>query len=116
MQPILDKTVLLNFRSLERDGVLIVDELIRLFLYHTEPLLETIERSSNDPRTNTFQIALHRLKGSSASIGALRLAHMCEELEQLVAIGTLDMTHDIMMQMSSEYQRVREALEGFPRA
>ncbi len=113
MQPILDLTVLLSFRSLERNGVLIVDELIQLFLFHTQPLLETIERSSVDPSESTFRIALHRLKGSSASIGALRLAHLCEELEQQATIGTQYLTHDILAQMSREYEHVREALEHF---
>ncbi len=116
MQPILDMTVLLSFRSLERDGSSIVDELIGLFLYHTQPLIETIKGASDDPSASAFKIALHRLKGSSASIGALRLAHLCEELEQQTAIGLRDSTGDILVQMSREYEHVKEALEHFPHA
>jgi HPt (histidine-containing phosphotransfer) domain-containing protein len=116
MQPILDQTVLLSFRSLEHDGVQIVDELIELFLLHTQPLLDSIAHSSDDPNTSTFRITLHRLKGSSASIGALRLAHLCEELEQQTAAGIRHSSEDILAQMRREYEQVKKALEHFSHA
>jgi two-component system sensor histidine kinase/response regulator len=113
MQPILDQTVLLSFRSLEHDGAQIVDELIELFLLHTQPLLDTIAHSSHDPTISTFRITLHRLKGSSASIGALRLAHLCEELEQQTAAGIRPSSEEILGHLSREYEQVKKALEHF---
>jgi HPt (histidine-containing phosphotransfer) domain-containing protein len=115
MLPILDVNILHNFRSLDRDNILIVTELIRLYLNHTQPLLDTLKHTSDDPSASTYRIALHRLKGSSASIGAVRLAQFCEELEQELSVGAFIISGDVFARMAREYECVKEALEHYTR-
>jgi CheY-like chemotaxis protein/HPt (histidine-containing phosphotransfer) domain-containing protein len=55
--------------------------------------------------------AAHGLKSSSASLGALRMATLCQEIEQLGQAGTGVAALVLVAQLASEFLRVQQALE-----
>jgi HPt (histidine-containing phosphotransfer) domain-containing protein len=55
--------------------------------------------------------AAHGLKSSSASMGALGMAALCQEIEQLGQAGTGAAALATVAQLASEFLRVQQALE-----
>ena len=53
------------------------------------------------------------MKSSSANLGAVNLAQLCEELEQLGKDKTIDKTPVILSDAKSEFQRVQQELRSF---
>ncbi|MDE2142906.1 MAG: Hpt domain-containing protein [Elusimicrobia bacterium] len=60
-----------------------------------------------DPRAVVF--SAHALKGSSANVGARRLAELCESL--IAAAGDRARQDAILSSMEEEYERLRTALK-----
>jgi HPt (histidine-containing phosphotransfer) domain-containing protein len=58
----------------------------------------------------TYKTA-HSLKSSSANIGALPLAELFKKLEALAKDNSLDQAKPVLAHISSEYERVRNALQ-----
>jgi HPt (histidine-containing phosphotransfer) domain-containing protein len=54
--------------------------------------------------------AAHPLKSSSASLGALRLSELCQELEALGLASSTDGVSDLLGELRLEFSRVRRAL------
>jgi HPt (histidine-containing phosphotransfer) domain-containing protein len=52
----------------------------------------------------------HTLKSSSAALGAIALAKLCEELEKIGNSKTTTGGSEILSQIQSEYKRVKAAL------
>jgi HPt (histidine-containing phosphotransfer) domain-containing protein len=56
------------------------------------------------------RLAAHSLRGASGTVGANRLAAMCEELETLARASTFDGTRALFAAIGEEFTRVQEAL------
>jgi len=56
--------------------------------------------------------AAHGLKSSSANLGAIQLAAVCKELEDIGREGRTDAAKALMDRIESEYQSARAALAG----
>jgi two-component system sensor histidine kinase/response regulator len=54
----------------------------------------------------------HALKGSSANLGAPRLAALCAELQELGSSGELTAAADVVSQLETELDRVRSAFHA----
>lgn len=63
------------------DAKSVVDEILLLYLQDSEPLVGDILAAQASKDTEALERLLHRLKGSSAQIGALRLSSLCREAE-----------------------------------
>jgi CheY-like chemotaxis protein len=56
------------------------------------------------------RLATHSLRGASGTVGANRLAAMCEELEALARASTFDGTRALFAAIGEEFTRVQDAL------
>lgn len=56
------------------------------------------------------KLAVHTLKSSSASVGALRLSALCAEAEQCIREGRLDSLPELLGRLDTEATRVDEAV------
>jgi PAS domain S-box-containing protein len=86
-------------------------ELIDTYLHDTPQLMADIRQGTHLGNADVLRRAAHTLKSNSAEFGAVILAGLCMELEQIgkqgvtaEAIGRLD-------QLEAEYLRVRGALD-----
>ena len=109
---VLDQDILENLRDLPGEGADdLLGELIILFAQEAPPRIAKLcdALQQNDAK-RVMQVA-HSLKGSSANLGATRMAALCNELEQRGRVGKLDdgmRWHD---ELVSEYHRVLLALD-----
>lgn len=81
-QPLFSIEVILQMQSELGVKISFVDELIKIYLNDSQPLIAKLEASIESQQLKDLTKAAHSLKSSSAALGALRLAQMCREVEQ----------------------------------
>jgi two-component system sensor histidine kinase/response regulator len=60
---------------------------------------------------STLAMAAHRLKSSSANLGAVKLAAQCLQMEMLGRESRVEHAHPLLAEIQAEFQSVRLALE-----
>ncbi|MBF0127970.1 MAG: Hpt domain-containing protein, partial [Magnetococcales bacterium] len=60
---------------------------VELFLDNLAPRIEALEQAWRDGERDVLRQQAHKLKGSCATFGALRLAALCAQMEELVDVG-----------------------------
>ena len=110
-QPI-DGDVLAKLRQLqESDEPDIVTEVCELYVKHAPEKISAIEKAAENGDAKGLQIAAHSLKSSSSYVGAMKLAEICRELEQMGRSGLMDNAKDKTKSAKVEYFRVISALQ-----
>ena len=108
-----DQAVLDRLRELnEDDEPDIVTELIDLFLRDTPPRLAALKDAIKEGDAQALSQTAHTLKGSSANLGATRLAALNAELEKKASHGSLEEASRLLAQLDNEFERVRHVLES----
>jgi CheY-like chemotaxis protein len=86
-------------------------QLIDIYLEETPLLLQAISTAVTQQDAAAMQKAAHTLKSSSASLGAMTLSKLCEQIESMGHSGTTAGVGEIVAQIESEYERVKAALQ-----
>ena len=86
-------------------------QLIDVFLEETPLLIQAIDTAVAKTDAVAMQKAAHTLKSSSASLGAMTLSKLCEQLERLGYSQTTAGAREIVAQLESEYERAKAALQ-----
>jgi HPt (histidine-containing phosphotransfer) domain-containing protein len=107
----LDMAVLTSFAEAQLDGVpdLIV-ELIDLYLEDAPRRLAAIEEALARKDERALKRAAHCLRGSSANLGALQVALICEELERIECNDWFPGVQALLSCLEEEFGRVRQVL------
>ena len=105
-----DHSVLSKLRT--RMGA-IIDEVIDLYLDDTPKLLAQIQNALNQGYVEPLHRAAHTLKPTSRTLGAMRFARLCEELEMMSEGNILqEGATEKIEQLTAEYVRVEVALRS----
>lgn len=81
---VVDVSMLLSLEAAQAEGAPdIIVELIDLYFEDTPRRVAAVRRALEDEDVSALRWAAHGLRGSSASLGARRLAALCDELEGL---------------------------------
>jgi HPt (histidine-containing phosphotransfer) domain-containing protein len=98
--------------ALDADAKEVVDEILELYLQDSEPLAGELLSAHAAGDSEALGRLLHRLKGSSAQVGALRLSSLCREAESaLLASGPAAATLEACLgQMGGEWERAAAAI------
>jgi HPt (histidine-containing phosphotransfer) domain-containing protein len=106
-----DMAVLTSFEEVKLDGVpdLIVG-LIDLYLEDAPHRLAAIEKALTRNDQRALKRAAHCLKGSSANLGALQVALICEELERIECNDWFPGVQALLGCLEEEFVRVRQVL------
>ncbi|TAL26616.1 MAG: response regulator [Aquabacterium sp.] len=90
-EPVLDPQALKRLQELDPTGNnRLLERVLKAFETSVSRLLPMlIEARDNEDSAGIGHVA-HTLKSSSASIGAIKLSHMCAEIESLIRQGTAD--------------------------
>jgi signal transduction histidine kinase/DNA-binding response OmpR family regulator len=111
--PPLDLSYLERLRELEeRIGRAIVREIVESFLAETPRRLETMRAAVAGGDGAALSFAAHTLKGSSAQLGAGRLAALGQDLEVKGASGLLHGAQETLDRLEAEFLRVDPALRA----
>jgi len=86
------------------------NDLIQSYLDSSTDLFAQLQAAIADQNPTQLQYAAHSLKSSSASLGAKRLADLCQQLEQQGKAGELNGAAEKVQQAVSEYGFVTHQL------
>jgi HPt (histidine-containing phosphotransfer) domain-containing protein len=90
----------------------LIAELIDLYLETAISLLAEMRAAISAVDGHALYRAAHTLKPSSAHLGAMRLAALCEMLESIGQSGQLTEAAAKMVELEAEFDRVKIALEA----
>jgi CheY-like chemotaxis protein len=85
-------------------------EIIQIYLEDTPIRLAKLQQGLVQKKLKEFERAAHSLKSTSATLGAMRLAALCQELEAMGHSGTWAGAGEKVEQVEAEYERVRRVL------
>jgi two-component system, sensor histidine kinase and response regulator len=109
---LLDQDILDNLRDLPGEGADdLLGELIILFAQEAPPRIAALRDALQQGDAKRVMQVAHSLKGSSANLGATRMAALCNELEQQGRAGNLDGGLQLHAELANEYPRVMLALD-----
>jgi two-component system, sensor histidine kinase and response regulator len=106
----LDQSVLAGLRELGDQGFLA--DLCELFLADVPPQLEALREAIKGGDAPSVERVAHTLKGSCGNMGALRIATICAELQDMGHSGELERAPVLGERLEAEFGRVRKALEA----
>ncbi|AVH73251.1 PAS domain S-box protein [Nostoc sp. 'Lobaria pulmonaria (5183) cyanobiont'] len=86
-------------------------ELIECYLTETAKLVQHISTAIASQDIQTIWKTAHKLKSSSASVGAIALAHLCKLLEVQARRSNLENNLELLSLLYQEYEQVKTALE-----
>ena len=108
---ILDPAVLKGLRKLQQDGEPdILEELFGMFLEDAEAQIEELKEAVGFDNAPAVSRLSHSLKGSSGSMGAIRMHRVCAGLEKAGRLENLDETKDLLPGLEEEFRKARHAL------
>jgi HPt (histidine-containing phosphotransfer) domain-containing protein len=106
---VLDRSALQRLRELDPDGRMgVVERVLRTYLQALANSMAAFDAAADD--VEQLRRLAHTLKSSSASVGALRLAALCAEVETRVRVGDTADLGTVMSQLRSEGARVHLGL------
>ena len=107
----------LDYRTLEQicalaqsDSPDLLSRVVRGYLEAAPPLIEDLRHAVEGGDPEVIRAMAHRLKGSSAQLGAERMARLCADLERS-GNGSRLQPHSILRELEEEYGLVEKALE-----
>ncbi|MCB1823610.1 MAG: response regulator [Candidatus Competibacteraceae bacterium] len=107
----LDERVLAQIRALQRPGQpSVLAGIIELYLDNAPTLLQQMREAITAGDGEALYQAAHGFKSSSATLGATRLAAVCEDLERRGRNRYLEDAPTLLWETDRRYMRVREAL------
>ncbi len=105
----LDNAVLETLRDVMEDEYSL---LLETFLLDSEERLRLLLETSESGDAQAMRLAAHSFKGSCSNMGAVLLASLCKELEELARRERLDATGEVLEQVQREFAIVRILLKA----
>ncbi|MEH2042886.1 PAS domain S-box protein [Nostoc sp.] len=107
----IDAKILQSLQNMLRGDRVAFAELIECYLTETAKLVQHISTAIATQDIQTIWKTAHKLKSSSASIGAIALAHLCKVLEVQARSSNLENNLELLLLLYQEYEQVKTALE-----
>ncbi len=108
-----DPAVLAGLRGLQRPGEPDpIAELIELYRAMLPGYLADMDKALAESTPSLLEHVAHKLRGSSASLGAVGIESLCRELEQRGRNGSLQGTEDIIGRLKIEAQRIMHSAKS----
>lgn len=89
----------------------VLAELVKSYLEDAPERLTAIAIAIENKNPEALRQAAHALRSASLQLGATPLAYLCQELETLARAGTVLGTTEKLSGITTEYQRVCQALD-----
>ena len=109
VESVLDPQVLQTFHEMMGESATeMLSQLIDIYLEDTPAMLETLKISLQENNLVSLQRTAHTLKSSSAALGAIKFSQLCQDLENLSKSQVTTGLCELVAQIESEYQRVKQ--------
>ncbi|MBX3349580.1 MAG: PAS domain S-box protein [Nitrospira sp.] len=110
---IIDQTALAGIRALQRSGQPdIVVRVVTSYLDTSPDIVERIRSAARSQNATELRAAAHRLKSSSAQLGAMAVSADCRELEQMGERQDLTHVDEVIARLGQHYVAACDALRG----
>jgi signal transduction histidine kinase/FixJ family two-component response regulator/HPt (histidine-containing phosphotransfer) domain-containing protein len=86
-------------------------KIIRGFLDGVPPLLNNLQKRFDESDETGARLLAHTLKGSAATVSAVGLREIGQEMEQSAAAGQLDRFGELLPRAVEEFERLKSTLE-----
>lgn len=113
---ILDKSALDNLLATIGGDKAFLGEMIDTFLADSPVQIAAMKNATMTLQSEELRRAAHSLKSNAANFGALDLARLCKELEELGKGGRVESAPSLIAQIEAEYARAAIALRAIPKA
>jgi HPt (histidine-containing phosphotransfer) domain-containing protein len=111
--PPLDLSTIDGLRALESPNrPTLVADVMRVYVDSSSELIDDLRASVEDRNAEGVSRGAHALKSSSANVGALPLAALCQELETMGREGNLAGAKDFFERLVLEHRRAIGALQS----
>lgn len=111
----LDNTLHLYRSGMGQEGVAIIDDVVGHFLHDTPELLQMLRAALQAGDTEQLRTTAHKLKGSSACIGAVVLSECSRQIGQAARQGDLAAVRAYLPHLEEEYSTVLALLAALQR-
>ena len=109
----IDKSVLYTLKELQIEGEPdFLERVVVTYLDGSNPLIGQLESAFSTNDTGSMKHIAHRLKSSSANVGAMRLSEFCRLLEMDCSKNSGDDAEVMVSAIVAEFDAVKKALEG----
>ncbi len=108
----LDPSMLAALEELDQSQSGVMAHLIRLFLHEAPAQLAALQEAVAQGDALRVEEMAHRLKGSAAQFGAMRMSRTCAALQETGHRADLGRAAAQMADLEREFVRVRTALES----
>jgi HPt (histidine-containing phosphotransfer) domain-containing protein len=106
-----DKSVLDSIAAIQRKGEPdIVQKIINVYLSDTKSTLEKLSLAVKETNETDIFLLAHKLKSSSANVGAIYLSSLLKNLEALGKENNLRDAQELFTQILKEFDLVQQAL------
>jgi signal transduction histidine kinase/DNA-binding response OmpR family regulator len=110
--PALDATAFAALRELcSGDDPEVMVDIVIQFMRDTPGYLEALRDAAATQDAVALEQAAHALKSSSANVGALGMAALCQEIQRLGRARTVTNAATVVARLTGEFHRVQQALE-----
>ncbi|MEQ8963049.1 MAG: response regulator, partial [Coleofasciculus sp. C2-GNP5-27] len=110
----LDPQVLQTFHDMMGESATeMLRQLMDIYLEDTPAMLETLKIALQENNLAALQRTAHTLKSSSAALGAIKLSQLCQDLEHLSQSQVTTGLCELVAQIESEYQRVKQEVINY---
>jgi HPt (histidine-containing phosphotransfer) domain-containing protein len=107
----IDAAAMETIQALESNGSPgLVARLIETYLRSSPELIDSMRQAVSSDDAETIERTAHSLKSSSATLGAVELAELCKELEQIGREASTARAAEVFAGLETEFDRVRRAL------
>lgn len=108
-RPAVDLSVLRNYEALQLEGEPdVIVELIDLYLEDAPRRLVLMQESLIGKDWPSLKHEAHTLRGSSGNLGALKMANICNELEEVKLVEPLPGVAALLSCLEQELEQVRQ--------
>lgn len=112
LPPRLDRQKLDVLRTLQPGdgGQALVRKLVEIYLRESTHLVETLGQHVEAGMAEKAGEIAHKLKSSTAQLGGIRLAGLCQQVEKLGKTGHVNDGHSLLVELNQEFKWFAHAL------
>jgi len=111
-EPVINQAALDNIRQLQRPGKPdLLQKIVTLFMNDSPGLLNMLREAIDQDDAEQVRMHAHRFKSGSANLGALQLAELCKQLEEMGRGNELGDALTLLTRVENEFKAVSVALQ-----
>jgi HPt (histidine-containing phosphotransfer) domain-containing protein len=111
--PVIDTRTIDSLRELGQD---LLDEVVAIFVNESAKRIADVERAAREGDPTAMWKAAHELRSVASNAGAMRLAHLCDVVQERGTGGSVEGMDGVVTNLRRERDAAADALQNLPGA